>query len=82
MRGVFQRVVVFALAFAVTAAVFLFWGKLGYAFRTAMVVVYAEPKPAAQPATTPGEVSVMIIPSPVHKQVCGKDKQHPCPPFP
>jgi hypothetical protein len=82
MARLFQRVVVLVLALGVTLAVFLFWGKLGNAFRTAMEVVYAEPKPAAQPASDPNEVTVKIISQPVRKNVCGKDKEHPCPPIP
>jgi hypothetical protein len=76
MRGALQRVVVFAIAFAITAAVFLFWGKLGYAFRTAMEVVYAEPAQPAQPAATPGEVTVKIIAPDSAPQPCPKDRRH------
>jgi hypothetical protein len=76
MERFIQRVIVLALALGVTLAVFLFWGKLGYAFRTAMEIVYAEPKPAAQPASDPNEVTAIIITSPA-KPACTKD--HPCP---
>jgi hypothetical protein len=70
-----QRVIVLALALGVTLAVFLFWGRLGNAFRTAMDVVYATP---AQPAANPGEVTVTIVPpSMPQKPACTKD--HPCP---
>jgi len=81
MDRLIQRIIVLALALGITLGMFLFWGKLGYAFRTAMEVVYAEPKPTAEPAN-PGEVTVTIISQPVRQQVCGKDKEHPCPPIP
>jgi len=76
MRGLFQRVVMLALALGVTLAVFLFWGRLGNALRTAMEVVYAEPKQATQPAADPNEVTATIVPA-AKPPACTKD--HPCP---
>jgi hypothetical protein len=76
MRGVLQRVIVLVAALGVTLAMFLFWGRFGNALRNAMVVVYAEPKPAAAPPTNPNEVTAIIVPAqPAH---C--DRAHPCPP--
>ncbi len=67
------RFVALVAALGISLAVLLFWGRLGNAFRNAMVIVYAEPKP---PPTDPNEVTVTIIP-PAH---CTKD--HPCPASP
>ena len=73
------RVVFLALALGITAAVLLFYGEFAMAMRHAMEVPVV--RPASVPAN-PGEVTVTIISQPARKQVCGKDKEHPCPPFP
>jgi hypothetical protein len=75
MRRFLERLVVLVLALGVTLAVFLFWGRLGAAFRNAMDIVYAEPKPVAQPPADPNEVTAIIITS-AAKPAC--TKAHPC----
>ena len=76
MDRLIQRIIVLALALGITLGMFLFWGKLGYAFRTAMEVVYAEPKPVAPPPANPGEVTVKIIGPDSAQAPCPKDRQH------
>ncbi|HXM00208.1 MAG TPA: hypothetical protein VN932_09775 [Rhizomicrobium sp.] len=73
------RIVGLAVALGITAGVLLFYGEFAMAMRHAMEVPAV--RPASAPAN-PGEVTVTIISQPARKQVCGKDKQHPCPPFP
>ena len=73
-----RRVLFLGIGLVATAIAFHFWGNFAGAMHNAMDKEAATPAATAAP-TTPGEVTVGIIPAtPADtKPACGK--KHPCP---